>query len=86
VAVICHHRMARPRIANGGGGGLQMWRVAANILNKHLRTADKRWYSRLGFGLGAKTSHRKKYLVTIRYTGHRNLRAVVNTVMNLRVT
>jgi hypothetical protein len=33
----CHirnqHGMARPRVADGGDG-LQIWRVAANILNK----------------------------------------------------
>jgi hypothetical protein len=29
----CHHRMARPRSADGDG--LQIWRVAANILLKY---------------------------------------------------
>jgi hypothetical protein len=33
--------------------GLQLWRVAANILNKQSRTADKGWSSSLGFGRGA---------------------------------
>jgi hypothetical protein len=32
--------MELPRVA-GGGDGLQVWRVAANILNKQSRTADK---------------------------------------------
>jgi hypothetical protein len=32
--------MARPRVAVGGDG-FQKWRVAANVLNKQLRTADK---------------------------------------------
>jgi hypothetical protein len=32
--------MARPQVADGGNG-FQIWRVAANILNKQLRTADK---------------------------------------------
>jgi len=36
----CHHGMVRPWVADGGDG-LQMWRVAANILNKQSRTADK---------------------------------------------
>jgi len=27
-----------------------IWKVAANILNKQSRTADKRWYSSLGVG------------------------------------
>jgi hypothetical protein len=36
--------------------GLQLWRVAANTLNKQSRTADKGWSSSLGFGPGAKNS------------------------------
>jgi hypothetical protein len=42
--VPCHHGMARPQVADGGDG-LQVWRVAANILNKQSRRADKEWYS-----------------------------------------
>jgi hypothetical protein len=34
--------MVRPWVADGGDG-LQMWRVAANILNKQPRIADKGW-------------------------------------------
>jgi hypothetical protein len=37
----------------GWRNGLHIWRVAANILNKQLRTADKGWSSSLGVGLGA---------------------------------
>jgi len=33
-----------------------IWRVAANILNKQSRAAEKGWYSSLGFGRGANTS------------------------------
>jgi len=33
-----------------------IWRVDANILNKQSRTADKRWFSKLGVGRGAKNS------------------------------
>jgi hypothetical protein len=51
--------MARPQVADGGEG-LQIWRVAANILNKQSRTADKGWPSSLGVGLGRTTPHRKK--------------------------
>jgi len=29
----CHHGMAHPQVA-GGGDGLQIWRIAASILNK----------------------------------------------------
>jgi hypothetical protein len=35
---------ARSWVADGGYG-FQMWRVAANILNKHSRTADKGRFS-----------------------------------------
>jgi hypothetical protein len=40
---------------------LQVWRVAANILNKQSRTADKGWSSilGLGFGLGLTSPRRK---------------------------
>jgi hypothetical protein len=47
--------MARPRVADGGDG-LQIWKVTANILNKPLRTADKRWSSSLGVTRGAMNS------------------------------
>jgi hypothetical protein len=53
--VPCHHGMACPQVADRGVG-LQIWRVAANILNKESRTADKVWSSRLGVGLGANNS------------------------------
>jgi hypothetical protein len=33
-----------------GGDSLQIWRVAANTLNKQSRTADKGWPSSLGVG------------------------------------
>jgi len=44
----CHHDMARPRFADGGEG-LQVCRVAANVLNKGSS------YS-MGFGRGASNS------------------------------
>jgi hypothetical protein len=40
----------------GWRNGLWIWRVAANTLNKHSRTADKRWPSSLGVGRGANNS------------------------------
>jgi hypothetical protein len=49
--------MARPQVADGGEG-LQIWRVAANILNKQSRTADKGWPS--SWGVGLTTPHHKK--------------------------
>jgi hypothetical protein len=53
--VPCHHGMTRLQVADGGEG-LQIWRVAANILNKQWRTADKGWPSSLGVGRGANNS------------------------------
>jgi hypothetical protein len=38
--VPCHHDMARPQVVDGEDA-LQFWWVAANILNKQSRTADK---------------------------------------------
>jgi hypothetical protein len=37
----------------GWRNGFQMWRVAANTLNKQSRTANKGWTSSFGVGLGA---------------------------------
>jgi hypothetical protein len=34
---------------------IQIWRVAANVLNKQSRTADKWWSSSLGLGVGLQT-------------------------------
>jgi len=42
-----HHSMAHSWVVDGGDS-LQMWRVAANALNKQLQTADKGWSSHLG--------------------------------------
>jgi hypothetical protein len=42
-----HHGMSHPRVADGGCD-LQIWRVAANILNKQSRTADKGWSFNMG--------------------------------------
>jgi hypothetical protein len=53
--VPCHRGMARPQVADGGDA-LQVWRVAANILNKQSRTADKGWSSSLVVGRGANNS------------------------------
>ena len=43
-----------------------IWWVAANILNKQSRTADKRWSSSLGVGEVPTTPHLKTDLVTKR--------------------
>jgi hypothetical protein len=57
--VPCHHGKARPRVADGGDS-LQFWRVAANILNKQSRTADKGGTPAWGLGVRLTTPHRKK--------------------------
>jgi hypothetical protein len=58
--VPCHHGMARPQVADGGDS-LQFWRVAANILKKQSRTADKGWSSSLGVGRGANNIQLDQY-------------------------
>jgi hypothetical protein len=50
--------MARPRVAVGGDG-IEMWKMAANILNKRLWTAEKGWFSSAGLCEGL-THHRKE--------------------------
>jgi hypothetical protein len=50
--VPCHHGMARPQVADEGDD-LQIWTVAANILNRQSQTADKEWSFSLGVGRGA---------------------------------
>jgi hypothetical protein len=51
--VPCHHGKARPQVADGGDS-LQIWRVAANILNKQSRIADRGGTPAWGLGGGAK--------------------------------
>jgi hypothetical protein len=57
--VLCHNGMARPKVVDGGNG-LQIWRVAANILNKQSRMAEKGWPSSLGVGCGVNNSSPEK--------------------------
>jgi hypothetical protein len=49
--------MARPQVADEGDG-LQIWRVAANILNKQWRTADRGGPPAWGLGGGLTTPHK----------------------------
>jgi hypothetical protein len=70
----CHHGMVRPPAADGGDG-LNIWRLAANVLNRQSRTTDKGSFSslgRVGVGEGLATPHRKKASVAKCYTGPRN--------------
>jgi hypothetical protein len=53
--VPCHHGMAHPQVVDGGEA-LQIWREAANILNKQSRTDDNGWTSSLEVGRGANNS------------------------------
>jgi hypothetical protein len=55
--------MALPQVADGGDG-FRIWKVAANILNKQLRTADKECPPAWRLGVGLTTPHRKKKIVT----------------------
>jgi hypothetical protein len=60
--------MARPWVADGRDG-LQLWTLAANILNKQSRTNDKGRSSSLGVGRGANNpSPLKNIFVTKSYT------------------
>jgi len=45
-----------------------IWRVAANILNKHSRTAEKVWSSSLGVGRGANNSSLLKCIFFTKYS------------------
>jgi hypothetical protein len=47
--------MVRPQVADRGDG-LQICRVAVNIVNKQLQTANSWWSSSLGVGQGLKLS------------------------------
>jgi hypothetical protein len=57
----CHHSMARPPVADGRDG-LQLWRLAANILNKQPQKNDKGWSSSLGLGVGLTIPRRKEQI------------------------
>jgi hypothetical protein len=48
----CEYSMESPRVGHGRDG-LQLWRLAANILNKQPWSNDKGWSSSLGVGRGA---------------------------------
>jgi hypothetical protein len=70
-----------PQIADGGEG-LQIWRVAADILNKELQTANKGWSSALGVGHAANNSSPQEISLFQKIT--RSLRPRIPLINNLR--
>jgi hypothetical protein len=64
-----------------GGKGLQIWRVAANILNEQWRTAEKGWSSSLVIGRGTITPHPKNPKC---YTGHRTWKYSSNKYLHIK--
>jgi hypothetical protein len=82
--------MASSQVAEGGNGP-QIWRVAANILNKQLQTSNKRCLSAWGLGVGLPTPHLKKCILLRNVTrilwdlaeDRDQWRALGNMVMNL---
>jgi hypothetical protein len=66
--VHCHHGMARPRVADRDG--LQIWTVAANILNTQLQTADGGYPFQLGGWVGGLTTLSHKTRCLLRNTTH----------------
>jgi hypothetical protein len=61
--------MENPRVADGGDG-LQIWRVAADMLSKQQWKADKRWSSSFVVGLlTVKTSTLRNITQDLRVSG-----------------
>jgi hypothetical protein len=62
VTVISGSLSPRHGASSGCGwrNGLQIWKVAVNVLNKQSRTADKGWSCSLGVGRGANNSSRSR--------------------------
>jgi hypothetical protein len=54
-----HHGMVRPQAADGGDA-LQLWEIAANILNKQTLQLTRDGPPDCVLGVGLTTSHRKK--------------------------
>jgi hypothetical protein len=75
--------MAHPQVVDRGNG-LQMWRVAANILNKQSRTADRGWPSSSGFGGGLTTLHRQKTMCCEIFTRSAELEGFCLVVAEIR--
>jgi len=67
----CHHDVTRSPVADEGGG-LQIWRIAANILKSSCGRLIRGGPAAWGFGKGLTSPHLKKRIVMKCYTGHRN--------------
>jgi hypothetical protein len=59
-----------------GGDGLQIGKLAANVLNKQSRTAYKGWSSSLGVKRRVKSAHRK-------ITGPQTWRVLMNVAVTI---
>jgi hypothetical protein len=76
--------MERPRVVDGGDG-FQIWKVAANILNKQSRTVNKEWSTSLWVGWWTRSSTLKKtQLVTKCYIGLQTWKILWNDSSGLR--
>jgi hypothetical protein len=69
--VLCHYGDALSQVVDGKDG-IQLWRVALNILNKQLWTPEKRWSSSFSVGHGGKPPHCKHKPVMKYLTEHQN--------------
>jgi len=54
-SVPCHHVIASPHFVDGNDN-LQMWTVAANLLNRQASTYDKGWFFGMGIESGPNNS------------------------------
>jgi len=77
-----HHDTARTQVADGTRG-LQIWRVAANMLNEQSRTANTGWSSSMEVGRGVNNSSLLiNRLITKCYAGSRTWTKVCNDPEN----
>jgi hypothetical protein len=83
-----HHGMTRLQLA-GGGEGLQIWKVAGNILNMPSRTVDEEWSSSLEVGRTLTTTYRKKSSMLRKITEGLRLSRIIwwcGVTLNLQIS
>jgi hypothetical protein len=68
--------MASPQIVDGGDA-LQIWRVAANMLNNQSWTADIGWFSSFGVGCWANSSSPQKIVLLRNITQNLGLERIL---------